>query len=108
MNSTTRIKELVKDITKADNDYYNKSKPTLSDKVYDAYKDELRDLVSACKDKKLVAKVEQALANVGAMVGVSEWQKVTHEVPMNSLNKVNTPDELRAWAVECEKSLNKS
>lgn len=101
MNDTTRIKDLVKIITKADDDYYNKDQQNISDQVYDAYKDELQVLVDKCKNKKLVSKVKQALASVGAMVGVSEWKKVTHDIPMNSLNKVNTPEELKDWVIEC-------
>jgi len=98
--SETRIKQLAQDVSKANHDYYNDS-PTVSDKVYDAWKDELQDLVNNCKNKKLVAQVTLVLNSIGAMVGVSEWRKAAHDIPMGSLNKVNTPDELGAWAKEC-------
>lgn len=31
-----------------------------------------------------------------------EWSKGTHEIPMGSLNKVNSPEELTAWAHRCD------
>jgi DNA ligase (NAD+) len=31
-----------------------------------------------------------------------DWPKARHEIPMGSLNKVNTPDELREWAARCD------
>ena len=31
-----------------------------------------------------------------------DWPKASHEIPMGSLNKVNTSDELAAWAQRCD------
>ena len=31
-----------------------------------------------------------------------DWPKAAHEIPMGSLNKVNTADELAAWATRCD------
>lgn len=31
-----------------------------------------------------------------------DWPKTRHEIPMGSLNKVNTADELRDWATRCD------
>ncbi len=31
-----------------------------------------------------------------------EWPKSAHELPMGSLNKVNTEEELRAWSARCD------
>ena len=31
-----------------------------------------------------------------------EWPKVAHEIPMGSLNKVNSEQELREWALRCD------
>jgi DNA ligase (NAD+) len=31
-----------------------------------------------------------------------EWPKASHEIPMGSLNKVNTPEELHQWAERCD------
>jgi len=100
--STARIKELVAKVAKANDDYYNKHNSKISDQIYDAWRDELQDFVDDGKSNaKLAKQVSSFLANVGAMTGLSEWRKVTHEVPMGSLNKKNSPSEFEAWAVEC-------
>jgi DNA ligase (NAD+) len=101
MSLETRARELIRNIAKADDDYYNKSKPTVSDAVYDAWRDELKELSKRqALDKKLLQKIEYTLSRVG-INAVSEWKKVRHTVPMASLNKVNTAAEFEAWAREC-------
>jgi DNA ligase (NAD+) len=80
-----RIKELEGLISKARDDYYNKS-PTVSDEIYDAWIDELSDLNA----------VSFYLKAVGAPP-VSEWVKAKHLVQMGSLNKVNTLEEMSEW-----------
>lgn len=85
--SKDRIKELETKIFKARDDYYN-GQPTVSDKVFDAWVDELRLLDSTNK----------AVTAVGAPVVPSEWKKAKHQIPMGSLDKVNTPAELSKWA----------
>lgn len=80
-----RVKELEELLAKAQNDYYNGT-PTVSDEVYDAWKDELSDLNA----------VSFYLKAVGAPP-VSEWVKVKHIHPMGSLNKVNTLEEMSEW-----------
>lgn len=84
-----RIKELEKQITQARNDYYNKT-PKISDKVYDTWLDELKTLDPNNKIAVLV----------GATVIASEWKKANHQIPMGSLDKVNTPNELTKWVNE--------
>lgn len=84
--SVVRIKELETKIFKARTDYYN-HQPTVSDKVYDAWVDELRTLDPTNK----------AVTAIGSPVVPSEWQKAKHQIPMGSLNKVNTPAELSKW-----------
>lgn len=96
-----RIQELIDHIEKADHAYYNRDNPIVSDMIYDAWRDELSDLVTKCTNKKLKKKAEKTLAKVGAEVKITEWKKVTHDIPMGSLNKVNTPDELRKWVKDC-------
>ena len=85
--SSNRITELADKITQARLDYYN-GQPTVSDKIFDAWADELRTL-----DANHVA-----LTAVGAPVGPSEWKKAKHQIPMGSLNKVNLPAEMADWA----------
>ena len=85
--SKTRIQELETKIIQARLDYYNQQ-PTVSDKVYDAWMDELR----------LLDPTNKAVTAIGAPVTPSEWKKAKHQIPMGSLDKVNLPIELTKWA----------
>lgn len=66
---------------------YTAGTPSVSDAVYDAWVDELRSLDPNNAELK----------QIGAPP-LSEWQKVRHDIPMGSLEKVNTPQELTHWA----------
>lgn len=66
---------------------YEAGTPEVPDEVYDALRDELRALRPDSGELKAV----------GAPV-VTEWFKVTHGLPMGSLDKVNLPVELEKWA----------
>lgn len=92
--SKARIKTLVKKIVKASHDYYNGT-PSVSDKTWDAWYDELKKL-----DPE-----NSVVTGVGA-IPVSEWKKVEHEVPMGSLNKVNTEEEFNSWVKTDCKGVN--
>lgn len=81
-----RIKELETKIFKARDDYYNDT-PTVSDKIFDAWVDELR----------LLDPTNKAVTSIGSPVAPSEWKKAKHQIPMGSLDKVNTPAELSKW-----------
>jgi len=85
--SSDRIKKLAEQIVQARQDYYN-GVPKHSDKVFDAWVDELRTLEPNHK----------AVTAIGAPVAPSEWKKAKHQIPMGSLNKVNLPAELTSWA----------
>lgn len=84
--SKDRIKELETKIFQARNDYYNGS-PTVSDKVFDAWVDELR----------LLDPTSKAVTAIGSPIAPSEWKKAKHQIPMGSLDKVNLPEELEKW-----------
>jgi len=85
-------KELAAKIIQARNDYYNNNESKISDEVFDSWVDELTVLNPS----------HSVLQEVGSPVAVSEWVKTTHVVPMLSLNKVNTEEELVSWAKECD------
>lgn len=82
----SRVNELERLIEGAKLAYYVLSEPTVSDEVYDAWVDELRLLKSS----------STSLTSVGVEPH-SEWVKVRHDVPMGSLDKANTREELDAW-----------
>src|SRR5271157_5018286 len=92
--SKDRVNELADELLRAKYTYYNIDLPNgmlplvLTDKVYDAKENELRSLDSD----------HWILKIVGAPVIQSEWKKAKHQIPMGSLNKVNTPAELTDWA----------
>src|SRR5262245_41784037 len=71
---------------------YYAGTPEISDAAYDAIEDELRAL----------APTSAVLAKVGAPIVVSEWEKARHEIPMGSLNKAVSEEELRGWLARCE------
>ena len=83
---SNRIQQLEQKIIQARNDYYN-HQPKYTDQVYDAWVDELRALDP----------INKAITAVGAPIVPSEWKKAKHQIPMGSLDKVNTPDELNKW-----------
>lgn len=83
-----RIQYLHMQILKAKVDYYGEG-TSVSDQVFDAWVDELREL-----DPN-----NSLLKTIGAPVSATtEWKKATHSIPMGSLDKVNTPEELTKWA----------
>ena len=69
--------------------YYN-HQPLMSDAAFDALEDELRGL-----DPQ-----HPYWSEVGAPVN-GDWPKATHKIPMGSLDKVQTAEEMQAWHNGC-------
>lgn len=93
MNKIDRIKELVELLNKASDAYYNSSNTIMTDEEFDATLEEL---------KKLEIETNLVLSNspthnVGAKI-LSKQDKVIHEIPMLSLDKLHTVEELIGWA----------
>lgn len=103
------LKDLLDQVDHHDDLYYNEHKKEISDQEYDGLKDKLRSLSKEFEpkegsqsDEKLSIRIEDALSRVGAPPPKDgKWPKVTHEVPMGSLNKVNLPSELVDWHKKC-------
>lgn len=84
----SRAEELKAKIQEAKDAYYNLN-PIVTDQQFDAWVDELRRLDASNPE----------LASVGASPPqFSVWEKVRHEIPMGSLGKANSVDEIREWA----------
>lgn len=83
--NAARAEELEEKIAQARAAYYNGT-PIVEDNIYDAWVDELTELKEDSP---------QVMA-VGAEP-VSAWPKVEHSIPMGSLDKVQTLDEMTAW-----------
>jgi DNA ligase (NAD+) len=81
----TRADELEEWVQKARDAYYN-GQPIAPDEVYDARIDELAELRAG----------SPAVRAVGAPA-TSAWPKHQHTIPMGSLEKVNTLDEMTRW-----------
>ena len=86
-----RVAELAKLLRTYKDAYYNAT-PLVSDAAYDALEDELRELDPG----------HELLKSVGAPAVVTAWEKARHAIPMGSLNKAVSEDELRAWAARCD------
>lgn len=92
LENEKRVTELETLIAQARNDYHIKHVSTVTDEVYDAWQDELRELRASSPQ----------VTAVGASAP-SVWKKVAHEIPMGSLDKVNTLDEMTAWITNISK-----
>jgi DNA ligase (NAD+) len=66
-----------------------------------AYRAEVKRYRGLWEKLRSIAPQHSALARV-APAEAKDWPKARHEIPMGSLNKVNTPDELREWAERCD------
>jgi DNA ligase (NAD+) len=89
-DARARVAELEALVTHHRAKYYAGA-PEISDAAFDALEDELRALDPT----------NAVLAHIGAPVTVTEWEKARHELPMGSLNKVVTTEELRGWFARC-------
>jgi len=87
VNAAGRVLELEEKIAKASNEYYN-GVPTISDEEFDALKDELKDL----------SPLSAQASAVGAPIsGNSNWDKLEHQIPMGSQDKINNIKDLSDW-----------
>ena len=85
--STKRIDDIEGRLRRASTAYYVDANPIMSDKEFDTLKDELAKLDPD----------NEFLHEIGAALDSSPLTKVKHEIPMGSLNKVNTLEEYETW-----------
>jgi DNA ligase (NAD+) len=101
------LSKLIDLVDAYDDAYYNKDEPIVDDLNYDQIKSNLFKAVEEFKpktkaDEKVRDRANEALTRVGAPPpSDSKWEKVVHEVPMQSLNKAHTPADLETWARDC-------
>ncbi len=88
-----RIDELIKILNKASYEYYTLDNPTITDQEYDSYMDELIKL--EVNHPELV-RPDSPTVRIGGEV-ISDFKKVTHEVPMMSLGDIFNKDEIIAF-----------
>ena len=93
MEARQRIDELIRILTEANYRYYVQDDPTMPDFEYDRLLRELEELETA--DPALI-RPDSPTQRVGGEA-LSKFEKVTHPVPLMSLQDVFSPDELREF-----------
>lgn len=93
MEARQRIDELIRILTEANYRYYVQDDPTMPDFEYDRLLRELEELEAA--DPALI-RPDSPTQRVGGEA-LSKFEKVTHSVPLMSLQDVFSPDELREF-----------
>ena len=93
MEEISRIKELIKELNKHRDAYYNDSRPMISDVEYDNMFDELQNLE---KETGIIMS-NSPTQTVGYEVK-SELKKIKHPHPMLSLDKTKSEDDLIKFA----------
>jgi DNA ligase (NAD+) len=96
-----QAQELRERLLTADEAYYVRSEPILSDADYDALMRQLRELEAAHPELVTPDSPTQRVSGRAT----SEFNEVRHLVPMLSLANVHTPDELRAWHERAQRQL---
>ena len=89
-NIKNRIDELIKILNKASYEYYTLDSPTITDQEYDSLMDELVRLET---NNPSLVRSDSPTVRIGTEV-ISEFKKVTHEVPMMSLGDVFNEEEI--------------
>jgi len=89
-NIKKRIDELVKILNKASFEYYTLDNPSITDQEYDSLMDELIKLET---NNPSLVRSDSPTVRIGGEV-ISEFKKVTHQVPMMSLGDIFNEEEL--------------
>ena len=93
MEARQRIEELTRILNEANYKYYVQDNPTMQDFEYDHLLRELEDLEAENPD---LITPESPTQRVGGQA-LSKFEKVTHPVPLQSLQDVFSPEELREF-----------
>ena len=98
-NMKDRIDKLVSILNKASYEYYTLDNPSITDQEYDSYMDELIKLEE--KYPELIRE-DSPTKRIGGEV-ISEFKKVTHEIPMMSLGDIFNEEEVRDFDEKVKK-----
>ncbi len=99
--SKERYVELLRLLSKYAYEYYVLDNPSVDDAVYDALIHEVKDFEAAHPDEINPNSPTQRIA----AVALDKFQKVTHRVPMISLNDVFSREDVEAWVNRIDKLL---
>jgi len=89
-NVKQRIDELIRILNKASYEYYTLDNPTITDQEYDSLMDELIRLET---NNPSLVRSDSPTVRIGSEV-ISEFKKVTHEIPMMSLGDIFSEEEI--------------
>ena len=92
MNKTKQIHELVDKLNQYRHEYYNLAAPTVSDAEYDR----LFDMLAALEKETGCILANSPTQTVGYKV-VSGLKKVSHPIPLLSLDKTKSEEEVSAF-----------
>lgn len=98
-----RYNELVELLKKANEEYYIKDNPTLSDNEYDSLLAELEKIERMNPD---IIRGDSPTLNIGAKV-LDKFEKVRHVTPLMSIADVFNEEELLEWDRKIQKSVGK-
>ena len=88
-----RYLELIKIINEADYNYHTLDNPTITDQEYDSY---LRELYEIEEKNPDIVRDDSPSHRAGGKV-LSEFNKITHKIPMLSLSNVFNEEEIRLF-----------
>lgn len=94
-----RYLELIKIINEADYNYHTLDNPTITDQEYDSY---LRELYNIEEKYPNLVRSDSPSKRAGGEV-LSEFSKITHNIPMLSLSNVFNEEEIRAFDARIKK-----
>lgn len=87
-----RIQNLTEQLNQYRNEYYNLSRPSVSDQVYDRLFDELAQL-----EKQTGIRMGNSPTQTVGYPAVSSLQKVSHQIPLLSLDKTKSVTDLMTF-----------
>ncbi len=99
--ASNRHRELVKEIRKLDQAYYQEAQPLISDQEYDQLYRELLDLEAAHPDLRTPDSPSQRVGGEP----LSHFTSVPHALPMQSLDNTYSASELESFVDRIQKSL---
>ena len=99
MDAKNRIDELIKILNKASYEYYTLDNPSITDQEYDSYMDELVRLETA---NPSLVRSDSPTVRIGGEV-ISDFKKITHSIPMMSLDDIFNEDEVIAFDEKVKK-----
>ena len=97
-----RMDELIKILNKAAYEYYTLDVPTITDQEYDDYYAELVKLETLHPN---LVREDSPTVRVGSKI-IDSFEKVTHEIPMMSLDDIFNEDEIRDFDEKVRKVIS--